>query len=168
ELAQELSLPLLATNDCHYLNKEDAEAHDILLCIQTGKNVDDPGRLKFSNNEFYFKSQAEMALDLDGFPEALSNTLNVAKRCNYEMEFGHYKYPVFQVSGSLGLEEKFAREAREGLEKRLVRKEALEGSISAELKNEYEKRLAYELKTINEMGFAGYFLIVADFIDYAR
>jgi len=168
ELAQDLSLPLLATNDCHYLNKEDAEAHDILLCIQTGKSVDDPNRLKFSNNEFYFKSQAEMALDLNEFPEALSNTLNVAKRCNYEMEFGHYKYPVFQVSGNLRLDERFAKEAQNGLENRLVRKEALEGSISAELKNEYEKRLAYELKTINEMGFAGYFLIVADFIDYAR
>jgi len=168
ELAQELSLPLLATNDCHYLNKEDAEAHDILLCIQTGKSVDDQGRLKFSNNEFYFKSQTEMALDLDEFPEALKNTLNVARRCNYEMEFGQYKYPVFQVSENVSLEEKFEKEAREGLEKRLVRKESLEGSISTELKNEYEKRLTYELKTINEMGFAGYFLIVADFIDYAR
>jgi len=168
ELAQDLSLPLLATNDCHYLNKEDAEAHDILLCVQTGKNVDDPNRLKFSNNEFYFKSQAEMALDLNEFPEALSNTLNVAKRCNYEMEFGHYKYPVFQMSGDLSLEEKFAKEAQEGLEKRLVRKETLEGPIPVEVKNEYGKRLAYELKTINEMGFAGYFLIVADFIDYAR
>ncbi len=168
ELADELSLPLIATNDCHYLNKEDSESHDILLCIQTGKSVDDPGRLKFANDEFYFKSQAEMAIDLHEFPEALKNTINVAKRCNYEMQFGHYKYPVFQVSGDLSLEEKFAKEARNGLENRLARKEALGGSISTELKHEYEKRLAYELKTINEMGFAGYFLIVADFIDYAR
>jgi len=168
ELADELSLPLIATNDCHYLNKKDSESHDILLCIQTGKSVDDPGRLKFANNEFYFKSQAEMAIDLHEFPEALKNTINVAKRCNYAMEFGHYKYPVFQVSGDLSLEEKFAKEARNGLENRLARKETLEGSISTGLKHEYEKRLAYELKTINEMGFAGYFLIVADFIDYAR
>ena len=168
ELAQELSLPLVATNDCHYLNKEDAEAHDILLCIQTGKSVDDPNRLRFSNDEFYFKSGAEIAFDLDEFPEALDNTLNIAKRCNYEMQFGQYKYPVFQMSGDLSLEEKFEKEAREGLEKRLVRKEALEGSLSPELKKEYEDRLTYELKTIREMGFSGYFLIVADFIDYAR
>ena len=168
ELAQELSLPVVATNDCHYLDKEDAEAHDILLCIQTGKSVDDPNRLRFSNNEFYFKSEAEMAVDLDEFPEALDNTLNVAKRCHYEMEFAQYKYPVFQVSGSLSLEEKLEKDVREGLERRLARKEAVEGSLSSELKEEYEDRLTYELKTIKEMGFAGYFLIVADFIDYAR
>jgi len=168
ELAQELSIPLVATNDCHYLDKEDAEAHDILLCVQTGKSVDDPNRLRFSNNEFYFKSEAEMALDLDEFPEALDNTPNIAKRCHYEMEFAQYKYPVFQVSGNLSLEEKFEKETREGLEKRLARKAALEGSLSGQLKKEYEDRLTYELKTIGERGFAGYFLIVADFIDYAR
>ena len=168
ELAQELSLPLVATNDCHYLNKDDAEAHDTLLCIQTGKSVDDPNRLRFSNNEFYFKSEAEMALELDEFPEALDNTLNIAKRCHYEMEFARYKYPVFQVSGDLTLEEKFEKEAREGLERRLARKETLEGSLSTELRKEYEERLTYELKTIKGVGFAGYFLIVADFIDYAR
>ncbi len=168
ELAQELSLPLVATNDCHYLNKEDAEAHDILLCIQTGKSVDDTDRLKFSANEFYFKSGEEMALDLDEFPEALDNTLNIAKRCHYEMKFGQYKYPVFQVPGDISLEEKLKKDAREGLEKRLAQKEALDGSLSSESRKEYEERLTYELKTIMEMGFAGYFLIVADFIDYAR
>ncbi len=168
ELADELSLPLVATNDCHYLNREEAEAHDILLCIQTGKSVDDPNRLRFSTNEFYFKSSAEMALDLGEFPEALDNTLNIAQRCHYEMKFGQYKYPVFQVAGNLSLEEKLEKEARQGLEKRFVRKEALEGSLSTELRKQYEDRLTYELKTIKEMGFAGYFLIVADFIDYAR
>ncbi|UCG63520.1 MAG: DNA polymerase III subunit alpha [Deltaproteobacteria bacterium] len=168
ELAEDLSLPLVATNDCHYLNREDAEAHDILLCIQTGKSVDDPSRLKFSNDEFYFKSGQEMASDLDGFSEALDNTVEIAKKCNYEMEFGQYKYPVFQVAGNLSLEEKFQKEARQGLDKRLERKEALDGSLSAELKAEYEDRLTYELRTISEMGFAGYFLIVADFIAYAR
>ncbi len=168
DLAQELSLPLVATNDCHYLNKEDAEAHDILLCIQTGKSVDDADRLKFSANEFYFKSGEEMALDLDGFPEALDNTLNIAKRCHYEMIFGQYKYPVFQVPGDISLEEKLEKDARKGLEKRLDQKEALDGSLSSESRKEYGERLTYELKTIMEMGFAGYFLIVADFIDYAR
>jgi len=168
ELAQELSIPLVATNDCHYLNKEDAEAHDILLCIQTGKSFDDPNRLRFSTDEFYFKSRAEMALDLDKFPAGLDNTQKIAKRCHYEMKFGQYKYPIFQVPGNISLEEKLEKEASEGLEKTLVRKEALEGSLSTELKKQYGDRLAYELKTISEMGFAGYFLIVADFIDYAR
>ena len=168
ELAEELSLPVVATNDCHYVNRGDAEAHDILLCIQTGKSVEDPSRLKFSNDEFYFKSGQEMASDLDGFSEALGNTVEIAKKCNYEMAFGQYKYPVYQVAGNLSLEEKLEKEAREGLDKRLARKEALDGPLSAELKAEYEDRLTYELRTISEMGFAGYFLIVADFIDYAR
>jgi DNA polymerase-3 subunit alpha len=109
-----------------------------------------------------------MALDLDEFPEALDNTLNIAKRCHYEMKFGQYKYPVFQVPGDISLEEKLKKDAREGLEKRLAQKEALDGSLSSESRKEYEERLTYELKTIMEMGFAGYFLIVADFIDYAR
>ncbi len=168
ELAQELSIPLVATNDCHYLDKEDAEAHDILLCVQTGKSVDDPNRLRFSNDEFYFKSRAEMAIDLDEFPAGLDNTLEIAKRCEYEMKFGQYKYPIFQVPGNISLEEKLKKEASEGLDKRLVRKEALEGSLPTESKKQYGDRLAYELKMISEMGFAGYFLIVADFIDYAR
>ena len=168
EIAHELSLPIVATNDCHYLNKEDAEAHDILLCIQTGKNVEDPNRLKFSSEEFYFKSPAEMASDLEEFPEALDNTVRIAERCHYEMQFGQYKYPVFKVSGNVSLEEKLEQEAREGLKERLARKESLEGHMAGEMKREYEERLAYELETIKKMGFAGYFLIVADFIDYAR
>jgi DNA polymerase-3 subunit alpha len=169
DMAQEFSLPLVATNDCHYLNQEDAEAHDILLCIQTGKNVNDPNRLKFSNEEFYFKTGDQMAADLDEFPEALDNTINIAKRCNYEMSFGHYSYPVFQVSDrSNSIEEIFEKEAGEGLKKRLDRKESLEGLLSTELKAEYQERLNYELQVIKDMGFPGYFLIVADFIDYAR
>ena len=169
DMAQELSLPLVATNDCHYLNQDDAEAHDTLLCIQTGKNINDPNRLKFSNEEFYFKTGDQMAADLDEFPEALDNTITIAKRCNYEMSFGHYSYPVFQVSDSSNsIEEIFEKEAREGLKKRLDRKESLEGFLSKELKVEYQERLNYELQVIKDMGFPGYFLIVADFIDYAR
>ena len=109
-----------------------------------------------------------MAHDLEGFPEALDNTREVAKRCNYDMEFGQYKYPVFQAAGNQSLEEKFEKETRQGLDKRLARREALGESLSAEARKEYKDRLTYELKTIKEMGFAGYFLIVADFIDYAR
>jgi DNA polymerase III subunit alpha len=169
DIAQELSLPLVATNDCHYLNQEDAEAHDILLCIQTGKSVNDPSRLKFSNEEFYFKTGNEMAADLNEYPEALDNTIEIAKRCNFEMNFGHYSYPVFQVTDSnKSIEELFEEEARKGLKQRLERKESLEGMLSAELTAEYQDRLNYELRVIKDMGFPGYFLIVADFIDYAR
>jgi len=149
---------------------EDAKRYalELLLCIQTGKSVDDPNRLRFSTDEFYFKSGAEMAVDLNEFPVSLDTTLSIAKRCDYEMKFGQYKYPVFQVPANMSLEEMLEEEAREGLGKRLVGKEALAGSLSTELRKQYEDRLTYELKTIREMGFAGYFLIVADFIDYAR
>jgi len=170
DFSKELSLPLVATNDCHYLNKEDAEAHDALLCIQTGKTIDDPNRLKFSKDEFYFKSREEMIASLgeEDFTEALDNTRDVARRCKYEMEFGNYKYPVFQVPKGTDLNDMLTKEAWEGLEKRLAQKAEEEGTISPEQLQEYKERLEYELDIIIKMGFAGYFLIVADFIDYSR
>ena len=134
ELGRELSIPLVATNDCHYLNQEDAEAHDALLCIQTGKSVDDPKRLKFSTNEFFFKSRSEMEStfgDAD-FTEALGNTVQIANRCTYEMEFGRYKYPVFLVSDKTSLEEILSREAQEGLERRLAQEEEESGPLTPE------------------------------------
>ncbi|MCJ7594400.1 MAG: DNA polymerase III subunit alpha [Desulfobacterales bacterium] len=170
ELGRELSIPLVATNDCHYLNQEDAEAHDALLCIQTGKSVDDPKRLKFSTNEFFFKSRSEMEStfgDAD-FTEALGNTVQIANRCTYEMEFGRYKYPVFLVSDKTSLEEILSREAQEGLERRLAQEEEESGPLAPEALKEYRERLQFELDIITKMGFSGYFLIVADFIDYAR
>jgi DNA polymerase-3 subunit alpha len=88
---------LVATNDCHYLNQEDAEAHDVLLCIQTGKSLDDAKRMKFSANEFYYKTREQMEEALPGFEEALDNTCRIADQCRYDMVFGRYKYPVFQV-----------------------------------------------------------------------
>ena len=170
ELGRELSIPLVATNDCHYLNQEDAEAHDALLCIQTGKSVDDPKRLKFSTNEFFFKSRSEMEStfgDAD-FTEALGNTVQIANRCTYEMEFGRYKYPVFLVSDKTSLEEILSRDAQEGLERRLAQEEEESGPLAPEALKEYRERLQFELDIITKMGFSGYFLIVADFIDYAR
>ncbi|MGD9319706.1 MAG: DNA polymerase III subunit alpha, partial [Desulfobacteraceae bacterium] len=171
ELSHELSIPLVATNDCHYLNREDSEAHDVLLCIQTGKSIDDPNRMKFSTNELFFKSRQEMESSLDGSDdtEALDNTVGIARRCQYEMEFGHYKYPVFTVPDRRSLEEMLAEEAQRGLKRRLAQKEEEEGTaISSELVTEYRERLDFELDIITKMGFSGYFLIVADFIDYAR
>lgn len=169
EMSRELSIPLAATNDCHYLNRSDAEAHDALLCIQTGKTVDEIKRLKFSNDEFFFKSRKEMEESLgEGYGEALDNTVGIAKRCVYEMEFGKYKYPVFNTHGNKDLNELIEEEASAGLETRLEQREREDGPITPELRKEYKDRLAYELDVITKMGFSGYFLIVADFIDYAR
>ncbi len=168
EMSKDLSIPLVATNDCHYLDQPDAEAHDVLLCIQTGKTIEDEKRLKFSNNEFYFKSPLEMGQTLSGFEEALRNTIHVARRCQYEMEFGNYKYPVFQVPENRSLNEILVDESRIGLKKRLSQKKEEEGAVSKEVIREYEERLDYELDVIQKMGFSGYFLIVADFIEYAR
>ncbi|MBW1731490.1 MAG: DNA polymerase III subunit alpha [Deltaproteobacteria bacterium] len=168
EFAQELSLPLVATNDCHYLDRSDAEAHDALLCIQTGKSVDDDNRLRFPTDEFYFKSRAEMKEALPGFEEALDNTVHVAKRCNFEMEFGNYKYPVFHVPGGKSLDQMLREQAEEGLTVRLQEKVEEEGPVSPETEQDYRERLNYELDIICKMGFSGYFLIVSDFIEYAR
>jgi DNA polymerase-3 subunit alpha len=170
ELGRELSIPLVATNDCHYLNREDAEAHDALLCIQTGKTIEDTKRLKFSTNEFFFKSREEIASSLgdEDFAEALDNTLTVAERCGFQMDFGHYKYPVFQVPAGKSLEELLKDEARRGLDQRLEQVREEGKALTPEQLQEYYERLEYELVEIIKMGFAGYFLIVADFIDYAR
>jgi len=168
EISKEISVPLIATNDCHYLNKEDAEAHDILLCIQTGKNIDDEKRLRFSSDEFYFKSYTEMTEALPGFEDAISNTYQVARRCNYQMEFGKYKFPVFQVPEGQSLDDILTNKALKGFEERMGQIEAEDGPLSETVSQEYRDRLHYELGVIHKMGFSGYFLIVADFIEYAR
>ena len=169
ELSNELKIPLVGTNDCHYLNREDSEAHDALLCIQTGKIVDDPDRMRFSTDEFYFKSREEMEKTFDGdYTDALDNTLEIACRCTYEMEFGIYKYPVYHTDEGKGLDDLVREQARKGLQKRLAQREREDGPLSEELKTEYETRLEYELDIITKMGFSGYFLIVGDFIEYAR
>jgi len=166
EMSRDLSIPLVGTNDCHYLNKEDAEAHDVLLCIQTGKSIDDEKRLKFSSDEFYFKSRSEMEEALKGYEDALDTTVAVAGRCEYEMSFGQYKFPVFHVGQDQSLNDMLTVKAREGLAKRLLEKEE-EGPLSEAVKAEYRERLDFELSVILKMDFAGYFLIVADFIEYA-
>ncbi|MFO7783210.1 MAG: DNA polymerase III subunit alpha [Desulfatiglandales bacterium] len=168
ELAQDLSLPLAATNDCHYLRRDDAEAHDALLCIQTGKSLDDPNRMRFSNDEFFFKSGEEMLKSLEGYEEALGNTADIARRCDFEMVFGEYKYPMFQTGNDHNLDDILIQESNEGLKERLRERVEREGALSPELVREYEERLDYELGVITKMGFSGYFLIVADFISYSR
>ncbi|HBF43194.1 MAG TPA: DNA polymerase III subunit alpha, partial [Desulfobacteraceae bacterium] len=137
-------------------------------CIQTGKTIDDEKRLRFSANEFYFKSFAEMQQALPDYTDAITNTVQVAQLCQYEMEFGHYRYPVFHVPENISLNELLTKNAEAGLKTRLEQKEDEEGPLSEEVIREYEERLSFELKIIQDMGFAGYFLIVADFIEYAR
>ncbi len=168
EISGELSIPLVATNDCHYLNREDAEVHDVLLCIQTGKTIEDEKRLKFTGTEFYFKSRDEMLEALPGFEDALDTTWSIAERCNYEMEFGRYKYPVFKLPDKRSLEDLLDEAAQKGLAVRMASMEQDNSPAHGGEAEEYRRRLEYELGIIKKMGFAGYFLIVADFIEFAR
>ncbi len=163
EIARDLSLPLVATNDCHYLKKEDAQAHEILLCIQTGKTLRDADRLKFSTEEFFFRSAEEMEALFAYCPEALRNTVEIAERCNLELKLNKLQFPQFQVPDGENLDSFLEKSAARGLEERL---REMEQRPAAE--ERYGPRLRQELHMIQKMGFAGYFLIVSDFIRYAK
>ena len=168
ELAAGLEVPLVATNDCHFLNREDYHAHEVLLCIQTGRNMDDPKRMRYPE-ELYFKSGEEMAAAFPDHPEAIANTLEIAERCNFEFEFRNYRPPTFVPPPGLSLEEHLEESARQGLEKLMPRIRNFYGDrFTPEIEKSYQQRFAEELRIICEMGFAGYFLIVADFVNYAR
>ena len=162
-LAGKLGVRVVATGDCHYLKREDAKAHDILLCIQTGTNINDPKRLRFSTDEFYMKSPEEMHKAFAELPEALLNTRDIAQRCNVELEFGKFFLPAYDVPEGYTRENYLEELVNKGLEKRLTQTE--NGDTSREVCDE---RVKEELKVINSMGYAGYFLIVWDFINYAK
>lgn len=169
EISNELSIPLVATNDCHYLEREHAEAHDVLLCIQTGKTIKDADRMSLSTDQFYFRSPEEMHQLFSLTPEALSNTVNIAEKCNLSLEFGKFYLPKFEVKNQEeSLNDYLERKAREGLEKLFpfILKDH-KGNEEA-VKEKYEKRLNEELEIIKKMGFAGYFLIVSDFVKHAK
>ena len=168
EVAAELSLPLAATNDCHYLNREDARAHEVLLCIQTGKTMNDPGRMRFSADEFYFKSPAEMTEAFDYAPEAIVNTARIAERCNLELDFKTYHFPEYHKPDEKSLDEVLEEEAISGLKERLTAIRARDPGFTPDKEQEYFARLRLELDCIREMKFPGYFLIVADFINWAK
>ncbi|MEG0987643.1 MAG: DNA polymerase III subunit alpha [Clostridium sp.] len=156
-MSQELNIPLVATNDTHYIYKEDVEPHDILLCIQTGKKVTDENRMRYEGKEFYLKSEEEMKQVFPYALEALENTHKIAERCNVEIEFGVTKLPRFDVPEGFTAWEYLNKLCREGFEKRYPQDD---GTL--------EKRLEYELGVINTMGYVDYFLIVWDFIHFAR
>jgi DNA polymerase-3 subunit alpha len=166
-LSKETGIPLVATNDCHYLNKEDHKAHDALLCIQTGKIVKDENRMKFSSETFYVKTPEEMKKSFAHVPEAVRNTVAIAERCNLEMDLGKYHLPHFPVPEGYTREAYMAELARKGLEERFKEIEAVRGKGSFD-REPYRHRLESEIAMLDKMGFAGYFLIVWDFIRYAK
>lgn len=168
KLGKELGLPLVATNDVHYIRREDAAAHDALLCIQTGKNLSDEKRMRLGTDEFYFKTPEEMAGIFSMCPEAITNTLDVAARLNLEFDFKTYHFPKFAPPEGKNLVSYLETEALSGLERRWPHIVKHSGKGAGERRADYEKRLDDELKMIAKMGFAGYFLIVADFINYAK
>ena len=167
DMGRELDIPLVATNDCHYLNRDDARAHDVLLCIQTGKHVSSQDRLSFRGSEFYFKSPQEMATAFHGHPELLQNTIEIAERCNLELKLNEHHFPIFPVPQGETLDSYLERLARDGLEDRLdsLKKKA---EVTEEFRRMYYARLEKELDIIKKMGYSGYFLIVSDFINFAR
>jgi DNA polymerase-3 subunit alpha len=158
KIARALGAPLCGTNDSHYLEADHSRAHEALLCIQTGTTMSDPDRWKFSSNEFYVKSADEMRAVFKDLPEAYRNTLAVAERCNVDLQFGQVHLPKYQVPDGFTLDSYLEERAFEGLKGRY-------GSSPADAVVE---RLRYELGVVSKMGFSGYFLVVWDFISYAR
>ena len=167
EISKKLNIPLVATNDCHYLRREEARAHDILVCIQTGKTINSTDRLKFRTDEFYFKSPKEMELSFSAYPEAIKNTIEIAERCNLELKLKEHHLPVFPVPDNGDIDVFFEHQARQGLEKRLKSLHDKGEDVESQRWHYYE-RLEKEIKVVKAMGFPGYFLIVADFIDFAK
>ena len=162
ELAETTGLPLVATNDCHYLNADDYEAHDVLLCIQTQAKVMDEKRLRFGTKDLYYKTPEEMEADFGSTPEALANTARIAEMIgDYEFDFKTYHFPIYELPEGMTIEAEFRQLAREGLARRLARLPEVD-------QDAYRERLEYELNVICEMGFPGYFLIVQDFINWAK
>jgi len=157
KISKELNLPLVATNDVHYLSQDKAFAHEVLLCVQTQTTLNDPNRLRFQTNEFYFKSPQQMKELFKEIPGAINNTLEIAMRCNLELDFSKIHLPPYDVAEGKTKIELLKELCLEGLKKKYR-------ESSEEIKN----RLEYELKIIEKMGFSSYFLIVWDFVNYAK
>ena len=155
--AREFDLPLVATNDVHYTHREDADAHDVLLCIQTGKTVTEPNRMRMDGDSFYLKSGEEMAALFAETPDALTNTLRIAESCEVELEFGHYHLPIFQVPEGYDARSYLRHLCEKGLRERY-----------AEITPKIRERLDYELDIIHRMGFDTYFLIVWDLCRFSQ
>ena len=157
EMSKDLNIPLVATNDVHYTYSDDVEAHDILLCIQTNKKVNDEDRMRYVGGQYFLKSPEEMGQLFNYIPEALENTEKIAERCQVDFEFGNYKLPKFQLEDGVDKSAYLRQVCHEGLKERY-------GHVT----EAHEERLDYELGVIEQMGFVDYFLITWDFIKYAR
>ncbi|MEJ2008724.1 MAG: DNA polymerase III subunit alpha [Acidobacteriota bacterium] len=169
KLSRETGIPLVATNDCHYLTKDDARAQEVLVAIQTGKTLSDPNRMKFPTQQFYFKTYEEMAAVFSEIPDALTRTLEIAERCKVHLEKKEHVFPHFEVPPGETLDSFFERVTREGFARRRERLERAQaaGRLRHPLEA-YDDRLEREIELIKQMHFAGYFLIVWDFIRFAR
>ncbi|MBQ1401555.1 MAG: DNA polymerase III subunit alpha, partial [Firmicutes bacterium] len=176
QIHEETGIPFVATNDVHYVRREDAAYHDVLLCIQTAATVDEEDRMRFPNDQFYLKSEDEMRKVFAGIPEACDNTHKIADRCNVEFEFGKLHLPEFMAPDGLSNNEYLRKLCADGLRARYA---GSDGSLSAKKgdnlqgvetvsEEELKERLEYELSTIEQMGYVEYFLIVWDFINYAK
>ena len=168
-IARDLGIPLVCTNDVHYLRQTDHRPHDVLLCIGTGKNVEDKQRLRYHGDQFFLKTAAEMAAVFGDFPDAIENTLRIAERCDVDLSEAENHLPNFEVPGGLALDDYFDQVVRDGFNERLTRLRSLEkqGVLQHSI-DAYEARLSYEIDVIKRMKYPGYFLIVWDFIRYAR
>ncbi len=164
EISKITGIPLVATNDCHYLQASDAEAHDVLLCIQTKAKVNDAQRMRFDTKDLYVKSPEEMASAFSHIPEALSNTCVIAENCNLSIPLGSHIFPVYALPEGVTPEDEFRNLSRNGLEKRL---EAHPNKDNIDMQV-YRDRLEHELNVICDMKFPDYFLIVQDFINWAK
>src|ERR1700738_5319947 len=169
QLEKEMGLPLVATNDSHYLCEEDAHAQDVMLCIQTGKSIHDSGRMKFEGTQFFVKSHDEMVRVFKDSPEVVTRTLDIAGRCNLRMEKVATPFPQFEVPPGYTIDSYFVHVTREGFARRLETLRPLyeQGKLKHSI-TDYEQRLERELAIIQQMKFPGYFLIVWDFIRYAK
>ncbi len=165
--SQELNIPLVGTADCHYLTKEDAKAHEMLLCIQTGSTITDPKRFKIDSEDLYYKSSEEMREDFKDFPGACDSTLEIADRCDFKFQTKHV-FPKYQVAEGVSLDDEMEKQARDGLEQRLAFCRANYTDWTEEIEQTYRHRFDHEIETIRQMKFAGYFLIVSDFIVWAK
>ena len=165
DMSRRLSIPLVASNDCHYLDKKDVRAHDVLLCIQTGKVVTDSERLKFRTDQLYFKPPQEMSDFFSGFPGALANTVQIAERCNVTFDFKTYHFPKFDAPDGQSEAAYFEQRVQEGFVRAMQQIKTRNSDVDETI---YRERLDYEMSVIKDMGFPGYFLIVSDFIRYAK
>ncbi len=165
DLSQRMSIPMVATNDCHYLSKGDARAHEILLCIQTGNTINSEKRFKFDSDQLYFKSAQEMTDSLGSFPNAVENTREVMAKCNVEFEKKSYHFPRYAQTEEESEDDLFREKAMAGFEEKLASIKAKSPDVDEAV---YRERIKYEIDIILNMGFPGYFLIVADFIEYAN